>query len=664
MSSTNFFGSSPPFGWTNADAEISSQQDLSDPFTTQSHSLDDYLAPTSHGRTQEAQGQEAGTSVVEQTATTNPEVEALPETLRQDSNQAPRIEQAANPARRTKYGSLNWEQHRDEMRIIYLDENKSLADTMRIMRGKYNFEASTKLYKDKFKEWGWQKNLPTKIALFMTDKAKKRKRDKGKETIFTYRERPWTKARAESTLTRAKKAKGLAEQPDAVTPEGVSYKTPKTVVLSPENGAVEDAEDEDEDEDHEVVVDIVDESDDDSSTIELPLSYKGLSRVDLLAMWELARSGVQGSVPDEKERLLLQVLDGLSYLQGATNEETNKVAYALADLYVQAGRGAEGDKVLERQTQAHINAFGFAHRKTKQHVLQVVELLNGWNRQEDALGLLSRAREMQESIATRQSGVKVTAKEKRRQPKTTDNVVANTSRMVLSEVTASVSSDPTPARLDYGLSVARSAVLSCDEDATSLLLEIIRQCKLNLPQLTAQLLRAMAELLSQYQKLGIVDTNRNTFQEAQARVLSVCETHSWDSENFMSFQVLEAALQLVANLVKCGYKSEGKALFRKLHDTAFIVFGPADKRTVWALISIGLVFQTHTTWDDAEEWFEAAFAASLASMTLGLDDGIVKSLQKAINRHHFEYVNDEGRPYKTVFGVTGLTITPIRLHLE
>lgn len=94
------------------------------------------------------------------------------------------------------------------------------------------------------------------------------------------------------------------------------------------------------------------------------------------------------------------------------------------------------------------------------------------------------------------------------------------------------------------------------------------------------------------------------------------------------------------------------------------VFGSSDERTIWVLITIGLVYQTYMGWADAEEWLEEAFAAALASEEMGPKGGIVRSLQNAIDRQHFSYISDEGRPFKTIFGVSGLVIRPGRLHLE
>jgi hypothetical protein len=66
---------------------------------------------------------------------------------------------------------------------------------------------SEKLYKAKFKEWNWQKNLPVGTALFMKEKAKRRKREEGKDTVFSFGGRVWDDNRIESTATRAKKSK-------------------------------------------------------------------------------------------------------------------------------------------------------------------------------------------------------------------------------------------------------------------------------------------------------------------------------------------------------------------------------------------------------------------------------------------------------------------------
>ena len=65
---------------------------------------------------------------------------------------------------------------------------------------------SQKLYKTMFKEWKWQKNLSTETALVMAEKAKRQKREEGKNTIFDFRGRLWSSDRIDSTLARVKRS--------------------------------------------------------------------------------------------------------------------------------------------------------------------------------------------------------------------------------------------------------------------------------------------------------------------------------------------------------------------------------------------------------------------------------------------------------------------------
>ena len=41
-------------------------------------------------------------------------------------------------SRRSKYGNLDWEPYKKELRDLYLEDNKSLDDTMRIMKEKHS----------------------------------------------------------------------------------------------------------------------------------------------------------------------------------------------------------------------------------------------------------------------------------------------------------------------------------------------------------------------------------------------------------------------------------------------------------------------------------------------------------------------------------------------
>lgn len=46
------------------------------------------------------------------------------------------------PTRRSKYQNLDWNEHKAEIQRLYLEENKSLPETMQIMKDRFSFEAS------------------------------------------------------------------------------------------------------------------------------------------------------------------------------------------------------------------------------------------------------------------------------------------------------------------------------------------------------------------------------------------------------------------------------------------------------------------------------------------------------------------------------------------
>ena len=181
-----------------------------------------------------------------------------------------------------------------------------------------------------------------------------------------------------------------------------------------------------------------------------------------------------------------------------------------------------------------------------------------------------------------------------------------------------------------------------------------------------QHLQAWAELLRLHHATNKVQSNYARFVDAREAFDKTMNRYPWwdrqSREKFKSQKVMEAALELSAAFVKCGFFDQAKRMFQKCHDNASAYFGDHDERTIWLLISIGLVYQKYSGWAVAKQWFASALAAAM--LKYDLDDGIVISLEEALEVKHFSYLNDEGRPYKTIFGVGGLKIMPTRLHLE
>ena len=108
------------------------------------------------------------------------------------------------------------------------------------------------------------------------------------------------------------------------------------------------------------------ETDDDDSTELLPLalSWKGKTRTTLMATFEAALSYQRSGEDAFAEKMFMDVLEGYENLLSPTHEDTNKVAYALANFYAECDRMADADKVLENVSRKHIVRYGIEGRET------------------------------------------------------------------------------------------------------------------------------------------------------------------------------------------------------------------------------------------------------------------------------------------------------------
>ncbi|KAM0277130.1 hypothetical protein ACHAO9_012640 [Fusarium lateritium] len=577
----------------------------------------------------------------------------VPEGYANEQPNAAASTQANRPGRRRRYDNLDWESHREVLKQLYLDDNNTLSETMARMEERYSFVASEKLYKLQFKKWGWQKNLPATHSLFMVDIINKRRREQGKETVFSFGGQKWDYDKVQS-LPR-KKAQRLD---NAKAPADDSFQS------GPSNGGsdVDMASDEDDMPEYlEVPSGGFSDSGDVGATGDPHASYaqplrlisNGWTRDQLLRTRELARRYKAEGDMSKAENFFLQAIEGLSEIMGSTHSETTKLQYECVNLYAEKGQMEDAYAMLDDMTHEHINAWGHGHKRTQQHVLFTVELLETWNRSTDAIGLLSRSKEILDSLPYRNSSTRSS----RNRPET----ARGTNLDALAE---EITREGSRTKIDYGIGVARSHVMARNEASEMLLKAIIQHCS-NHPQgLALQHLQALSELLDLYKRVGKGTVCEPEFVASEQTVKAVFGNYDWKCEKFQSVEVLEAAMQLAANLLKAGYKTTSTRIFRMAQDKAENLFGGHDERTVWILITIGLAYQNTTNWDDAAEWFEAAFAAALANEQWSDQDGMVQSLQNGLEKRHFTYLSDEGRPYKTVFGISGISIQPGRLHLE
>ena len=404
------------------------------------------------------------------------------------------------------------------------------------------------------------------------------------------------------------------------------------------------------------------ESDDDNTGEDesLLLSWKGHSRTTLIAMFDAAQSAGRRGDAVNAEKLLVQVLEGYENLLSPTHEDTNKVAYALATFYAEHDRMHDANKTLEEVSRKHIKRYGVQNRETQQQVLQVVELLNAWNRPADALAYLTRSKYLLD-ISNNQNGSSSRNKRNSRRRAKSPRWRGNTP-LGLDQIAGEIIKDADPTTINCGLEIARVHAAAKDGAAVALLLAIIRHCQKDPKGLVFENLEARCELLKHFQSSGPISENAGHFREAWRAANASWVAYDWNAERFKSLNMMEVCMKLAGVFLKAGFHREAKEIFRKVEDKAATLYGCENERTIWILISIGILYQNIRGWRDAQEWFQQALAFSYTAF--GGNDGITRSLEASLEKEHFSYVSDEGRPFKTIFGVGGLIIRPGRLHLE
>ena len=394
---------------------------------------------------------------------------------------------------------------------------------------------------------------------------------------------------------------------------------------------------------------------------DLSLGWNGNTRSELIAMFQAARSHASQADSERAETLFLDALKGYGFLLGPTHEDATKVAIAVANFYTEQGRSNDADKVVGDLCQHHIKKFGIEHRRTQQVILQVVELLNGCNRQIDALAFLGRSKELAEANIDEVSP-KASKRSKTHRRGSTFRRHAAAPSTELLDIAQNITAGNDPAQVDYGIQVARTHVAAKDEAVEAFLKAIIDHCEHDGEALEIQNLQARSELTKFYSRLGQIMENISAFSSAVDTAEAIIGRQKWEKECFKSFETMEALLELAASVLEARFDFEAAKTFQKIEQKADDSFGWDDERTIWAKISIGIIYQRHRNWERAKPWFDHALAASYAAN--GDEDGITRSLLTAMDKRHFSYISDEGRPFKTIFGVSGFAVRPNRLHLD
>ncbi|KAK4207661.1 hypothetical protein QBC37DRAFT_433086 [Rhypophila decipiens] len=270
-----------------------------------------------------------------------------------------------------------WEKWKDVIEGLYLKQNLSLGDTIEQMEKGFEFKASEKMYKDRFKQWRWAKNLPRGKGSWMVNRANQRK---PKKTEFRWGNQMWTADRVLKTHGQVviDPAFSTADHP---TPSDIDYATPRTVAASPE--ILDHTQTENRSTDRKEPAPKVCSLDDGPVNLDL-----GESTLEELR--NLDRAASSNGHREDAESMLRDVVSGFSRFLSPTHDDALRAAYRLACFYAHQARPREADDVLNWMTAKHRKRHGMNHEKTGRHLIRVVELLQKWSRHEHASMLCFR----------------------------------------------------------------------------------------------------------------------------------------------------------------------------------------------------------------------------------------------------------------------------------
>jgi tetratricopeptide (TPR) repeat protein len=359
------------------------------------------------------------------------------------------------------------------------------------------------------------------------------------------------------------------------------------------------------------------------------LIWNGQTKAEFEAMHRQAHELDRAGNIEDAEAKFREALEGFEHLLSPTHEETNVVAYHLAEFLANQSRMTEADTVLNWMGEKHFERWGMSHKKTSSHLLRVSDMYHSWSRTGDAISLLSRAmdrleRELKSTRRDDEDPDASTVFESGRnipnrtlQPRTSGTIIEPNN------------DDPDdPRYVEYQLGLAMAQVKAHNEAANLLLESLLDKCEEHPKELAVQILDVRATLVEHYQRLGQSEKIEKALKQAASSFWKVLK-----SDFKKTPSILEAAGKLAELHVKAGDLDAGETMFLEVELEAVESFGADDDSTIDVLTVIGVFYQEQDRWDDAEPRFEQALSASMTAY--GLESEVTVRLETALEKKRY-----------------------------
>ncbi|KEF54517.1 uncharacterized protein A1O9_09684 [Exophiala aquamarina CBS 119918] len=126
---------------------------------------------------------------------------------------------------KNRHSPEEWNQHKALIEKLYMSEDRTVEDTIQVLKDQEGFVTGERKFKMQLKEWGFEKNIRSSIMQLMLAKATKRKFDEDKDTRFRYKGRDILPDRLDHYAKRSHVKDGKRVSPTASTPSLLSYCT-------------------------------------------------------------------------------------------------------------------------------------------------------------------------------------------------------------------------------------------------------------------------------------------------------------------------------------------------------------------------------------------------------------------------------------------------------
>jgi hypothetical protein len=295
----------------------------------------------------------------------------------------------------------------------------------------------------------------------------------------------------------------------------------------------------------------------------------------------------------------LDALAGYRNLLSPTHDLIISTVYKVAHLHMKLHDTKAADQILESATEAHVREHGLWDSKTVQHISQLVKMLQGWARQNEALPLVLHLLQGQESE----------------------------SYSTLPSSTTSVNLDA--AGIQRQLTVANMLAPVMDEITKARLVALAHLCEARPLEFPKQTLDVWVALVRNYNDTGDDDHLKDALNRAanSVRTFSDLEESAWTIPVYLSL------LSLMQLFVTCGLHGFVDDVLLAMEERVDYTLDKSPEDMIDLLLRTGLLYQQEDMWPDADHYFQHAQAASARSF--GRMDARTKAIEDARRQQYY-----------------------------